>query len=262
MLLCSSRRVLSAIMLVLLCGQSILAADTVEQVLAARDAEIAKATERANQSALFRLRRMLATAKDAEKVEIYKAMLRMDRNEPDAVKFFTALGMLEKVLQDIEASKDSAQGNTGVMAPAQQDSGGQAEGAVAVSYDGDLEIASLAKDERYALNRDYTVTSIPKEFEGLQFVRLKGKDAKPIEYHVPARTVAYLLIDKDVTPLVTAATKDGWKEAGRIPTSDGRMRYFLVFMKPFHKEEKVSFEAQPWLPPYIAAKKLERAQGK
>lgn len=97
-----------ALAFLVLVSLSLVAADKMDEVLAIRKAEIeksrlefSKAVERSDQRAITSLRALLKTAKDDEKVTLYKTILSVDGNDVDAVKYFTALGILDRIRADI-----------------------------------------------------------------------------------------------------------------------------------------------------------------
>lgn len=80
---------------------------TKEQAIAAAEERHQQEVSRANNIAVRGLKRLVSSrSTPVEQVEIYRSILKIDREDEDAVRFFTAIGTLENVLAELDTVTD------------------------------------------------------------------------------------------------------------------------------------------------------------
>ena len=122
------------------------------------------------------------------------------------------------------------------------------EKLVKIKYDGKIAIKTLQTNLRYVLNRKYFFKKIPKKLLFFKVTIMNGGAKKPIEAKIPANTVLYICLDSgkkikenDIDEYAKNLKRKGWRTAGKITTSDKRMKYVRVYMKKFSKDATEEF---------------------
>ena len=114
------------------------------------------------------------------------------------------------------------------------------------------DIGILKKGEKLAHNRDYYFTKIPKELEGLNFVRMEVLKNGQYRYNASAKCKAYVFFKNDPAALPEIARKElistGWTETEYTLTKKSGTT-FVVFEKVIPKGQYLMKSKGSW--PYM-----------
>ncbi len=146
------------------------------------------------------------------------------------------------------------------------------DSAVKVEYDGKIEIHNLHKDVRYVLNRKHVFTNVPQNLLFNQVTIMNGSAHKKIKVTVPDNTVLHICLDSglntkkkyksELNEYIRYLQRQGWRTAGKITTSDTRMKYLRVFTKMFYKGASEEFLGLGFPGVMIIAKSIELEKAK
>jgi|GEM_PF-4306661 len=102
-----------------------------------------------------------------------------------------------------------------------------------------IEIGQLRKGSPIATNRSYSFTGIPKDYEGLQFLRMEARGNLKYTYEVTGKSILYALAMDDNFNASDVLEEDKWENTGHtVQASAGSFKLFQrIHKKGIYKME-------------------------